>query len=159
MSNLLALDQAINTTGWAVFQNEELIQQGKFTTKADESGEKLLQIRNEIISLINQYEIDEVVFENIQLQGNVYNNVDTFKKLAEVYGVLEELFTELRISYSSVLASSWKSTLGIKGKDRAAQKRAAQQWVIDTYEIKPTQDVCDAICIGAHYIKKNKSAF
>lgn len=75
--------------------------------------------------MIDEYDVDEVAFEDIQLQNNVVNNVDTFKKLAEVFGVVYELCVELKIPRTAVLASSWKSTLGIKGKDRAAQKRAA----------------------------------
>lgn len=54
--------------------------------------------------------------EDIQLQANVL----TFKTLAEVLGVLYELFTELKIPHSAVLSTVWKSSLGIKGKDRAA---------------------------------------
>lgn len=80
------------------------------------------------------------------------NNVQTFKTLAEVFGVLSELFTELKIKHTPVLASSWKSTLGIKGKNRSEQKRNAQEYIVNKYGIKPTQDECDAICIGAHYI-------
>ena len=53
----------------------------------------------------------------------------------------------------AVLAGTWKSTLGIKGKTRPEQKQNAQKWVIATYGVKPTQDECDAICIGAHKIR------
>ena len=49
----------------------------------------------------------------------------TFKVLAEILGVLEELLTELKIPYETVFASSWKSSLNIKGRDRATQKRNA----------------------------------
>jgi hypothetical protein len=45
--------------------------------------------------------------------------------LAEVFGVIYELVTEMKLKNSAVLASSWKSTLGIKGKDRSEQKRNA----------------------------------
>jgi hypothetical protein len=41
--------------------------------------------------------------------------------------------------------------VGIKGRARVDQKRNAQLWVNNTYNIKATQDECDAICIGAHY--------
>ena len=84
------------------------------------------------------------------MQSNVVNNVQTFKVLAEVFGVISELLVEMKIPQSAVLASSWKSALGIKGRARAEQKQNAQKWVIDTYSVKPTQDECDAICIGAH---------
>ena len=93
--------------------------------------------------------------EDIQLQANVL----TFKTLAEVLGVLYELFTELKIPHSAVLSTVWKSSLGIKGKDRAAQKKNAQEWVIQNYQIKPTQDICDAICIGCHYINSKNAYF
>ena len=51
------------------------------------------------------------MFEDIQMQGNVANNVQTFKTLAEVFGVIYELVTELNLPNTAVLASSWKSTL------------------------------------------------
>lgn len=36
------------------------------------------------------------------MQGNVTNNVDTFKKLSEVYGVVLETVRELKIDYEIV---------------------------------------------------------
>lgn len=156
---LLALDQATVTSGWAIFKDGKLSDCGKFTATQNDIGDRLYYIRQQIIGLIDKYNVDEFVFEDIQLQNNVVNNVDTFKKLAEVFGVVYELCVELKMPRTAVLASSWKSTLGIKGKDRAAQKRAAQQWVVDTYGIKPTQDTCDAICIGAHYLTKQDETF
>lgn len=152
MSRLLALDQSSRITGYAIFENAKLIHYGKFTIDNDNFGERLLKIRKKVSELINQYEIDELVFEDIQLQNNVQNNVDTFKKLAEVYGIVYELATELNLNNRSVLASSWKSTLQVKGKDRTAQKKNAQLVVEKVFNIKPTQDECDAICIGLHYI-------
>lgn len=73
--------------------------------------------------------------------------------MAEVFGVISELLVELDIPQSAVLASSWKSALGIKGRARAEQKQHAQEWVITTYNIKATQDECDSICIGSYRLK------
>lgn len=153
MSNLLALDQSSRITGWAVFKDGKLSDYGKFNYEAYPIEERLYKIRNKVAELIQQYEITEVILEDIQMQNNVVNNVQTFKVLAEVFGVISELCVERKVPQTAALASTWKHTLGIKGKDRAAQKRNAQQWVIDTYGIKPTQDECDSICIGAHHIK------
>lgn len=150
---LLALDQATKITGWAVFDDGKLVTYGKITASQSDIGDRLYYIRQEIIKLIEIYNIEEVIFEDIQLQNNVMNNVDTFKKLAEVFGVLEELFTEMKLPHRAVLASVWKSKLNIKGKDRASQKRNAQTWVNISYGIKPTQDESDAICIGAYYLQ------
>jgi hypothetical protein len=91
------------------------------------------------------------VFEDIQLQANQGNNVDTFKKLAEVFGVIYELLTELNISNRAVLSTVWKSKLKLlhgTGQKRESQKQEAQRWVVETYGVKPTQDESDAICIG-----------
>ena len=156
---VLALDQASRTSGWAVFDDGKLVTFGKFTANNSDVGDRLHFIRSKVNSLIDEYDIDEVVFEDIQLQNNVVNNVATFKALAEVFGVLYELFVTLKIPRTAVLSTVWKSTLGIKGKDRAAQKKAAQVWVEKTYGIKPTQDECDAICIGAHYINNKVEVF
>lgn len=156
---VLALDQASRTSGWAVFDDDKLVAYGKFTADHSDVGDRLHFIRMRVSWLIDDYDIDEVVFEDIQLQGNVANNVATFKALAEVFGVLYELFVMLKMPRTAVLSTVWKSTLGIKGKDRAAQKKAAQAWVEKTYGIKPTQDECDAICIGAHYINNKTEVF
>ena len=152
MSKLLALDQSSRITGWAIFSEGKLEKHGKFDAEVvgAEIGKRLNYIRNKVRDLINDNEITEVILEDIQMQGNVVNNVQTFKTLAEVFGVISELLVEMKIPQSAVLASSWKSALGIKGRARAEQKRAAQEWVVSTYGIKPTQDECDAICIGAH---------
>lgn len=118
-------------------------------------GERLEYIRNKVKKLIEDNNITEVVMEDIQLQNNVVNNVQTFKKLAEVFGVISELLTEMKIPQTAVLASSWKHTLGIKGSTRPVQKRNAQLFVETKYNISPTQDECDAICIGIHYTTNN----
>jgi Holliday junction resolvasome RuvABC endonuclease subunit len=156
---VLALDQASRTSGWAVFDDGKLVTYGKFTADQADVGDRLHFIRMRVSWLIDDYDIDEVVFEDIQLQGNVANNVATIKALAEVFGVLYELFVMLKIPRTAVLSTVWKSTLGIKGKDRAAQKKAAQAWVEKTYGVKPTQDECDAICIGSHYVNNKVEVF
>lgn len=151
---LLALDQASRTSGFAVFEDDKLIKYGKFTFEDSDFGIRLMKIRNKVKSLIDEFSVDKVVFEDIQLQ----DNVDTFKKLAEVFGVIFELVTELDIPHEAILASSWKSTLKIKGAKRPEQKKNAQLWVVENYNIKPTQDECDAICIGVHAIRNKPAA-
>ena len=158
MQNILALDQASRTSGYAVFVEGSLIISGTFTYDDEDFSLRLVKIRNKIISLIEQYNINKILLEDIQLQGQT-NNVTTYKTLAEVLGVLEELACEKNISHELVHSQSWKSTLGIKGRDRATQKKNAQAFVAEVFNKKVSQDESDAICIGAHYIKSNKSAF
>lgn len=159
MSRLLALDQASKVTGWAIFEDGELKSYGKISLDDPNTDIRLVQLRQNIQTLVADYNIDEVIFEDIQQQNNVANNVQTFKVLAEVYGVVSELLQELQIPHSTVLAASWKSTLGIKGRTRAEQKKNAQLYVEQNYGIHVIQDIADAVCIGTHHIKKNKCAW
>lgn len=155
MSKLLALDQSSRITGWAVFDNNQLEAYGKIVYDSSTPIEERLHgLRERVKNLIDKYQIEEVILEDIQLQNNVINNVQTFKTLAEVYGVLSELCVELKLPQSAVLASAWKHTLGIKGANRSEQKRNVQEWVLNTYSRKATQDECDAIAIGTHKIRK-----
>ena len=105
MSNLLALDQASLTSGFAVFKDGNLFDYGKFTFSDEDIAERLVKIRNKIIELIDQYEINEVAFEDIQMQNSV-NNVQTFKVLAEVYGVILELLQEKKMKYTIVSSNT-----------------------------------------------------
>ena len=159
MSRLLALDQASKVTGWAIFEDGELKSYGKISLDDPNTDIRLVQLRQGIQTLVADYNIDEVIFEDIQQQNNVANNVQTFKVLAEVYGVVSELLQELQIPHSTVLAASWKSTLSIKGRTRAEQKKNAQLYVEQNYGIHVIQDIADAVCIGTHHIKKDKCAW
>lgn len=160
MSKLLALDQSSRITGWSIFEGDKLITYNKFNaeTVGSEIGKRLEYIRNKIKQIIVDNEITEVILEDIQMQGNVVNNVQTFKVLAEVFGVISELLVEMDIPQSAVLASSWKSALGIKGRARAEQKKNAQNWVNTTYGVKATQDECDSICIGSYSLKNTSNS-
>lgn len=148
---LLALDQASKTSGYSIWEDGKLIDYGKFTFDDEDVGERLVKIRKKVQSLIIDNNIDHVLMEDIQVQNN---NVSTFKTLAEVFGVIYETVTEMNIPSSAVLSVVWKSAVGVKGKRRDEQKRAAQQHVKDIYGVKATQDESDAICIGEYYFSK-----
>ena len=99
---LLSLDQSSKTSGWAIYENENLVRYGHFTLSQEDIGERLVAFRKEVMRLINKYEVDEIAFEDIQLQSSVGNNVQTFKVLAEIIGIMLMLVTELGINYTIV---------------------------------------------------------
>ena len=118
----------------------------------------LHKIKTSIQQIVEANNIDKLYLEDVQYQEKVINNVQTFKTLAEVLGVLYEYGIAAGLDPEIVLAGTWKKHLGIKGAKRADQKRNAQNYVIEHYQVKPTQDECDAICIGTYACRK-KSAF
>ena len=156
---LLALDQASHTTGYSIFEDETPIKISHFNAKGKDIAERLVNIRQTILKLIADNEIDTVAFEDIQLQNNVVQNVKTFKMLAEVFGVVQETLQEIGIEYYIIPPMVWKSTIGIAGKGREREKPLAQKWVMENYNMKCTEDEADAACLGAHVIKKADSEF
>ena len=163
MSNLLSLDQSSNTTGYAVFKDNKPVVISHFDApKGQDLGDRLEWIRNKVISLIQEYDIDEVVFEDIQLQdinGSRETGIKTFKILAEVFGVIHELLTELKMDYTIVPPIVWKSTFKIAGKGRVQEKKLAQTYIKSALGLACTEDEADAACIALHVLKKQASEF
>lgn len=142
----LALDQASNVTGWSVWEDKQLTGYGKVAMEG-EFVDRVNLVKNFMIDKyveLSKKDKVEVVLEDIQLQ----QNVDTFKKLAQLLGVLECALAELNVTYHVVYSSEWKAYNKITGKNRTEQKRNAQQFVLTNYGHKVTQDEADAICIG-----------
>lgn len=153
---ILALDQASRITGWAIFDGGELIEYGAIdASRYSDLGDRLYTLRNSVKNIITEFKIDKVILEDIFLDEQKVNNIQTFKVLAEVFGVLYELCVELKIPVEAVLAGTWKSSLHIKGRTRPEQKKSAREWVLNNYNIKTVQDAADAICIGAHILRQS----
>lgn len=159
---LLALDQATQVTGWALFENGKLIEQNTFSPTGSLEI-RLTRLRAWLDKFLDKYPKEiEVALEEIQLQSIPGQSRDmavtTYKKLAYVQGIIIELLTSKGIEYTIVASSSWKSTCGVKGRAREEQKANAAQYVLKEFGISPVQDACDAICIGQHYLKtKNQT--
>ena len=152
MAKILCLDQSTRTSGFSVWETDppQLLDHGAFTFEDSDLAIRLEKIRQRVIQLVKDNEITKLYLEDIQLQGNVNQGVTTYKALAEVIGVLTELAVELHIPYELVHSASWKSTCGVRGRDRQTQKANAQHHVLTAYKVTASQDEADAICIGEH---------
>ena len=151
----LVFDQATNTTGWAVFDDNKLVKYGVFNTKGSSSEQKINEMKYWIRDMISSWRADRVVIEDIQLQNFEEENlntigVTTFKALAHLQGVLIDLFYENKIPYKVAHTGTWRKHNGIKGKSRADKKKSAQLLVKEIYQKEVTQDEADAICIGRY---------
>lgn len=157
---ILALDQATITSGWSVFDNEQLIKYGQHTSEGKNSVDKVAATKQWFVSMINSWKPDSVILEDIQLQKTNQGGdaVLTYKKLAQLLGVLENYLYETKIAYKIVPPATWRALSNIKGKNRTEKKRCAQLIVKQQYDISVSQDEADAILIGvwgAHQHKKN----
>lgn len=153
LNRLIALDNATHITGWAIFDGKELISYGKYTVKSEETSDRILEMGDWLSNLLIQWEPNTIILEDIQQQ----NNVNTFKVLAKLQGVLEYVSKKNNADYYIISPSTWKSNAGVKGKSRVDQKKSAQLIVQQLYNIQATQDECDAILLGKYGIDKVKN--
>ena len=159
---VLSLDQSTTATGWALFKEGKLEDFGiyKPSGERDQRIEKTrLWVKSKIEELFIKEPIElTLVLEYIQMQGNV----ETFKSLAHLQGVLINLGFQKKqekelVDSVEYYSSAWKSTCNIKGRKRKEQKESAQKHVLHTYGVTAPEDVCDAICLGEHHLYKANS--
>ena len=156
----LSLDQAMRTTGWAIFENKDLKQYGNFTIPGNIPLEQRLnQFIKELNDLYREYEFDELFFEDIQNQ----NNNETYKKLAYVQATIIIWCYNNNIKFHILPPSHWRSVLkercGISfGRKREEQKQVAIQFIEQWFKKNVTTDEADAICLGYAGILESKNA-
>ena len=146
---ILALDQATHTSGYAVFNNKNLIDYGSFVASGNDDIERSVDVKQWMISLIDQYQIDFVGLEGIQYQTAA--GVTTFETLARLQGILAATCVEEKISYKIAPTNTWRTHCGVKGKSRPDKKRSMQRLVKEWFGLSPTEDECDAIGIGKYF--------
>jgi len=146
VSRILALDDSTTTTGWSVFDNEELVGYGKIEMTQKNPTERISALRQWLLSMLTKWHPDTVSIEDIQKQ----ENVQIFKILAQLQGVLENTLFENKYHYTVDHVASWRSFCGVKGKSRSELKRNAQEKVKEWYDVTVTQDEADAICLGRY---------
>ena len=152
---IIALDQSTQLTGYAIFQDKDLIAHGVFSPSGDYEH-RIVKLRQWLLDKLELLKPNvEVYFEDIQLQdlGGGSIGITTFKKLAHVQGALIVTCIEENIPYTIVPAATWRKTCGVKGRVRSEYKPAAQAHVLEKYGIQATEDEADAICIGEHGVK------
>ena len=156
---VLGVDQATVKSGWAVFENKELIAHGVISIDDKlPTAARISQVNEELIRKIKQYEPDKVVIEDIQLQEGPNQNalgITTFKILAELLGVLQNTLETYKIEYEIVPPATWRSAAGVKGRTRNDKKKSGQLIVKQLYNTIFSNDESDAILI-ARYAAKGK---
>lgn len=162
---ILSIDQARNGA-WAIFNypSKELVTYGTFSfdNRNYTYAKAILAIENLVDSLIKTHGISAVFIEDIQLRANV----QSFKKLAQLQGVLVNLFEKNEYLYDFVAPSQWQNFCKARGRTtkeikekiialealgKKESKILSIQFVKEQYNVDTENDnLSDAICIG-HY--------
>lgn len=161
---LLAIDQAANASGWALFKGSKLEKYGMIypTPTTAKGGERLASLWRQFDELISNAAPDIVVIEaplgGVEDGSGPAQNWRTMAVLFEVFGMLTTLIELKGLPCAVVAASAWQNTCSIFKRDRASRKAGARNFVEKTYGLTQVeQDVCDAICIGSHFIETERT--
>lgn len=112
--NILAVDQARNGA-WSVFDYEKgtLVGYGTFSfdSKKYTYAKTILHIEEIVSEVIRAYDVSAVFIEDIQLRANV----QAFKKLAQLQGVLVNLCERNEYLYGFVVPTQWQNYCRARG--------------------------------------------
>ena len=155
---ILSIDQSTTCTGYALFENNELISCNKIKPDGSDFIIKLINVLSSLENIIQKEKPDKIVFENIQNQAS--KNIETFKKLSGLFYCLTLLCEKYQIDYDTYYASEWRKIIGFKGRmARSELKQKSKALIKDKYGFEANSDICEAILIGLADIKVNKCAF
>ncbi len=147
---ILILDDSTTTTGWAVFDDQDLVGYGKIQMTQKHPVERIAALKQWMLSMLVKWQPDRVAIEDIQKQ----ENMQIFKVLGHLQGVLINALYEHKTEYDIVHAATWRSYCEIRGGNRSDLKKNAQKKVKEWYDVSVTQDEADAICMGKFITNK-----
>lgn len=160
-TRILALDAATNITGYSIYDNGDLVSYGTYKANEGNAETRINEIKKWLCAAIDEWEPNFIGLEHIQLQsyGNNKMQVETYRILANLQGVLVDTCFEACIDHALAYATEWRKYCGVgEGTGRENKKKQAQEKVKLWYNKDCTQDEADAICIGkyfVHVLKKN----
>jgi Holliday junction resolvasome RuvABC endonuclease subunit len=152
----LSIDQASKISGWCVTENGAIIDYGILKSSGATAGKRINSTKVLVNELIKKHKPSLIILEDIQQQRG---NVKGFKTSAGLLGVLVDLLIENKIKYEVNSPSTWRSGFGfLKGgsKKRAELKQKAIDYVEAEYDIKESEDVCEAILQNIYVCNKEK---
>lgn len=153
---ILSLDLSSKSSGYAVFEDNLLLDSGCITSASTDVIKRIYVMRDKIQEILKQYNIDKVVLEEVRPD---FQNAHTYKILTWVQAaiVFATYDVNKKIEIEYLQASSWRSKIGIKtgrGVKRESLKTKDIEFVRENYGLDVNDDEADAICIGHSVIKQ-----
>lgn len=152
---VLAIDQSTHKNGFAVFDDESLVYSSFFDANGKDQIERMMYVRDWLISCIKTWRLDAIAIEDIQLQTyGRKSQVSTYKVLAQLQGILLSAAFEMNIPIHIIHVQTWRAYTGITAKKRQDAKNAAKIKVRNRYGVEVTDDEAEAVCIGRYMAEK-----
>ena len=157
---LLALDASTKATGFAVFNDKQLLVCNCITASSNDLYKRIHKMVDSILIIVEQMKIEKLVMEEVIPDHT--KNTNTFKALmylqALIHIEMHDKHPEVQIEL--VYPSSWRSACGIedgRGSRREQKKQKDIEFANRTYGLSLTNDdTADAVCIGYAYLHPKK---
>ena len=168
----ISLDASTTAIGWAVFNEDKLIEYGRLTPSEKDLDwrERVHNLLPQLENLILKYKPNKIYQEDVPMGGS--GGVKTAIELGYaqgVYSIVENLYSE--VEYIAV--GTWRKNIGINdGKDQRRKikkiksiKKANELFGLNlpleftsggNYKENGSDDISDAVLLGASTLDKYK---
>lgn len=147
---IIAFDQATERFGLSIYDGGKLVFYSLYTFSGDLIN-RIVKIKKFVQDIvIKEWKPDYIVMEDIQYQAN---GILTFKVLAMLLGVLQELCSESNIEFEAVAPNVWRKYAGTNGKNRREEKMLSIAKVKEKFSVTVSDDVAEAILIGMYGVR------
>lgn len=159
---ILSLDLSTKSSGWAIFNEQELINYGCITSSSTDLIKRIHIMIDEIDRILQENEISKIIVEEVRPEGGYgVGNQKTHKALMYLQAALEFLIHDnynKKVEIEYIFPSSWRAKCGIKngrGIKRTSLKEADIAFVKENFNLDVNDDEADAICIGFANLKND----
>lgn len=155
---VLSIDQSTTCSGYCIFYFDEkfkshkIVEYGRCKSKGSVDN-RISETWNFFESAMNEYQFSLILLEDVYCS----TNKNTFKKLSELIGGLEELSNIKGIKTKVISSSEWRKLLNVSSKTKRNDlKKLSQEYVHKTFNLKVSHDVSDSICMGYYWYLKER---
>ena len=141
----LALDLSSKSSGYAIFENQELKKYGCISASSSNLYKRIEKMTTELTTILKENKIDKVIIEDV-VPDDVHNNGTVFRALMHLQGLVAYTLNKFNLSPEYVVASHWRKLCGIK--TGAGVRRES----LNQFGITVNDDIADAICIGFAFV-------
>ena len=167
----LGLDASTTKTGYAIFDDDKLIEYGVISSDKKDWRKRILVIAHELCKLIRNSKIEFIVVEDVPIIGG---RVTSAKILGVVQGMVLTIASAMKVPIEFIPVTTWRSLMGLfdgtrKGVSREEMKRKSIELANKLFGLqlnwyspsstKNDDDISDAILIAYSYIKGKIKGF
>lgn len=172
----LGLDASTTKTGYAIFDDDKLIEYGCIKPKSTlHWRERIAKMGEEIATIIGRFDVDEIIIEDVPLmEKKKVPNQKVSMMLGAVQGMVVTISSQLKVPVVYKLPSQWRSPLDLFDGTRNGTKRDEMkqksiklanklfglqlEWHSPS-STKNDDDISDAILVAYSYIKEKIKGF